>query len=1166
VVRWSDVALGDSHACGVTNDGSIYTWGLNDRGQCASSQAQESLKVPTRVCALDNFQAAVSISCGFEHSCCVIDGGVMAWGSNEYGQCGTSTSASASEADDQQQLSVWKPRPVRSLRSVRVVSVVCGGHHTLCLTFQGSVFAWGSNSSGQLGLGNTASRHAPEMVEDLWAIPIIALAAGSCHTLALTRQKNVLSWGRAKYGQLGLVTATNSNATASTSTAPNNGNNAKRSGGSSSSGPVTPQKRPRSTPGGGGGCSYSADPRFLAILQDMGITQDRAREALEATSNRGVEFAIEWLFAQEEGTPYSNSHQSMPPGDRDDRGKAREPSSPEERIRDPGNPPQSVGAEEQQEPRVQEEDVCRPRQVQGISNVISIACGTNHSVLCTEDVVCSFGYNRMGQLGLGSRENIHLPTPIKELDKAKIYKVTCGTSHTIFLSREGGRVYGCGIADEGQLGPGIQGTATTPVQLDFAFHEEATAGIIAGGYTTVFLQKSSELAFRHTSIKRSLNEAIVHFKAEDAGASSKKLISLIESIFASPELMQIVFGKEEGFGMDIEELERVYKLILKCGMRNQDVISAFHTATNTLIRDLDNSSNRLTSPESIQVLLAVFQNPLLGQPKMAYNMMPKICKVVMDCIAFSHDLLLGWWSSYPPRILGGRIVRPFQDYISTTLERECGHVSPSLVCTLNVLALVEESNQSSNSLPIEEFFNPLISEKMDVLQHYIVWRQNATSGTKGFSFCNYPFLLNNTAKSNLLQTEARLTMHEMVQKSRMEQMFGGIFRLNDSGAVAPSRKPTAGNKVSKDETMPSPEECGIVSNHPDACIIRIRRSQLMSDALEEIARQNEHDLHKPLKVNFIGEEGVDAGGVKKEFFQLLCETVMQPDYDMFVYHPETRTYWFNGQSLESEAEFMLIGLIVGLAIYNSVILDAHFPMCLYKKLLNQSVDIKDLEQMQPDIARNLKKLLEWKGPGSVEDIFCATFTVDQGSFGKMKTYELKSGGASIPVTEENREEYVDLYVKFLLEDSVKIQYNAFKRGFLLLCDGPVLRMFRPQELEVLICGTPHLDFKALQSNAKYEGNFTAESNVVQWLWTVVCEMSLEDKRKFLKFFSGSDRAPIGGLGKLQFTIQRAGPDSDRLPTSHTCFNILLLPEYGSRGKLRALLHTAIQNASGFGLE
>ncbi len=196
VVKWAEVALGDSHACGITNDGSIYTWGLNDRGQCGVNNNDKSngasggnelasLGRPTRVGALDSFQAAVSVSCGFEHTCCVIDGGVVSWGSNEYGQCGTgdtrspgagasgaSGPASASSSHPRRPsplaggpqstppggvssasgagqaqgehgeapLSVWKPRPLRSLRFVRVVSVCCGHHHTLALTFQGSVY------------------------------------------------------------------------------------------------------------------------------------------------------------------------------------------------------------------------------------------------------------------------------------------------------------------------------------------------------------------------------------------------------------------------------------------------------------------------------------------------------------------------------------------------------------------------------------------------------------------------------------------------------------------------------------------------------------------------------------------------------------------------------------------------------------------------------------------------------------------------------------------------------------------------------------------------------------------------------------------------------------------------------------------------------------------
>jgi hypothetical protein len=68
------------------------------------------------------------------------------------------------------------------------------------------------------------------------------------------------------------------------------------------------------------------------------------------------------------------------------------------------------------------------------------------------------------------------------------------------------------------------------------------------------------------------------------------------------------------------------------------------------------------------------------------------------------------------------------------------------------------------------------------------------------------------------------------------------------------------------------------------------------------------------------------------------------------------------------------------------------------------------------------------------------------------------------------------------------------------------------------------------------------------------------------FTTGCDRAPVGGLGQLPLIIQRSGPDSDRLPTSHTCFHILLLPEYDSEAKMKNRILTAIDNAEGFGLQ
>ena len=91
--------------------------------------------------------------------------------------------------------------------------------------------------------------------------------------------------------------------------------------------------------------------------------------------------------------------------------------------------------------------------------------------------------------------------------------------------------------------------------------------------------------------------------------------------------------------------------------------------------------------------------------------------------------------------------------------------------------------------------------------------------------------------------------------------------------------------------------------------------------------------------------------------------------------------------------------------------------------------------------------------------------------------------------------------------------------------------------------------------------------VVKWLWEVVHEaMDDAEKRRVLKFFTGRDRAPIGGLGNLRCIIQRDGTDSNKLPTSHTCFNTLLLPSYKSKEKLTDRLKLAIMNAEGFGLE
>lgn len=86
-----------------------------------------------------------------------------------------------------------------------------------------------------------------------------------------------------------------------------------------------------------------------------------------------------------------------------------------------------------------------------------------------------------------------------------------------------------------------------------------------------------------------------------------------------------------------------------------------------------------------------------------------------------------------------------------------------------------------------------------------------------------------------------------------------------------------------------------------------------------------------------------------------------------------------------------------------------------------------------------------------------------------------------------------------------------------------------------------------------------------WFWEIVHALEPEEKKKFLLFATGSDRAPLRGLGDLKFVVGRQATDDVRLPSSHTCFNHLLLPEYTTKEIMEQKLKHAIQNCRGFGL-
>lgn len=103
------------------------------------------------------------------------------------------------------------------------------------------------------------------------------------------------------------------------------------------------------------------------------------------------------------------------------------------------------------------------------------------------------------------------------------------------------------------------------------------------------------------------------------------------------------------------------------------------------------------------------------------------------------------------------------------------------------------------------------------------------------------------------------------------------------------------------------------------------------------------------------------------------EEIFNVDFGMFIYIDETRNFWFRQQASEVE-DFRLVGITLGLAIYNNVILDVHFPLAVYKKLMGLEMTFQDLKEVFPQLGKGLQQLLDYEG--DVENTFFQTFEVE----------------------------------------------------------------------------------------------------------------------------------------------------------------------------------------------
>ena len=356
--------------------------------------------------------------------------------------------------------------------------------------------------------------------------------------------------------------------------------------------------------------------------------------------------------------------------------------------------------------------------------------------------------------------------------------------------------------------------------------------------------------------------------------------------------------------------------------------------------------------------------------------------------------------------------------------------------------------------------------------------------------------------------------------------------------------------------------------------LKIRRSHLLEDSYNQLrARRNNEEMKGRMQIVFAGEEGIDAGGLTREWYQILAREIFNPDWGLFQLAPSGEACYEPNKHSSINPEhlnyFCFVGRLIGKALYDGVLLDAYFTRPIYKHLLGQPLTFEDMEGVDPDYYKNIKWMLD----NDIEGVLDLNFSDTQNFFGETKTVDLIKNGRNVSVTNVNKLDYVNLITAFRMTDAVKAQLEAFIEGFTKVVDRDVIGVLNASELELLISGTPDIDLDDLKVNTEYHGGYTATSPQIRWFWEIVREMNVEDRARLLMFCTGTSKVPLDGFEKLRgmsglqkFQIHKAqANDPNQLCTAHTCFNQLDLIAYDTKEELKErLLYSIREGSQGFG--
>ncbi|OQR89513.1 HECT E3 ubiquitin ligase [Thraustotheca clavata] len=357
-------------------------------------------------------------------------------------------------------------------------------------------------------------------------------------------------------------------------------------------------------------------------------------------------------------------------------------------------------------------------------------------------------------------------------------------------------------------------------------------------------------------------------------------------------------------------------------------------------------------------------------------------------------------------------------------------------------------------------------------------------------------------------------------------------------------------------------------------LLEIDRTNLLHNSCEQLLWATTDQLHQSMRIKFLNEPGVDAGGLEREWFTLMTQEIFDDSTGLFTSCMGQNSFMIRATSNEASEDhlmyFQAIGRFLGRALFEGMLIDAHLSLPMYKHILGIPITFSDLEFIDVDLYNNLRWLKQNNGVESL----CLDFSVNVAQYGGAPlTIDLCPNGRNIPVTDDNKDDYVYLRFKWIMMTSISYQLASLIKGMYSVVPAELLSVFDHQELELLMCGIPDINVADWRTHTTYIGDCDAQ--VIDWFWEIVEDFSTEQRARLLQFTTGSARVPVQGFKTLTmndgriclFAIQGIKKEECLYPRAHTCFNRLDLPMYSTKKDLETALMMVIKmEVTGFTIE